>query len=66
MVENKEYEKQKAVRVNRARLLASAPEMLLLLEEVSEFLRGTYIGHIPTARGLADKAEALTKKAREG
>ena len=37
VVENTEYEEQKAVRVNQARLLAAAPEMLLIIEEIVNY-----------------------------
>ncbi len=45
VVENTEYEEQKAVRVNQARLLAAAPEMLLIIEEI--------VNYLPSDEGMA-------------
>lgn len=65
VVENKEYEEQKAVRVNRARLLAVAPEMLLCLEKFVEWHDDQFIP-VAVSSDIRNEAAALIQKVREG
>lgn len=47
---------------DRARLIAAAPDMLALLDDVRDFIKTSMVRHHPTARDFMARAEAIVTK----